>query len=45
MLGSVQIDEVSYFSNLLTNLEKRKAIVKTPLAKNPLIVRTPEVEI
>jgi len=45
MLGSVQIDEVSYFSNLLTNLEKRKAIVKTPLARNPLILRTPEVKI
>lgn len=45
MLGSVQIDEVSYFSNLLTNLEKRKAIVKTPLAKNPFIIKTPEIKI
>ena len=45
MLGSVQIDEVNYFSNLLTNLEKRKAIVKTPLVNNPIIIRTPDVEI
>ncbi len=45
MLGSLHVDEVSYFSNLLTNLEGRKAIVKTPIAKNPFIIRTHEIYI
>jgi DNA helicase HerA-like ATPase len=45
MLGCVHIDEVSYFSNLLTSLDRRKAIVKTPLTKNLFVIRTPEVEI
>jgi DNA helicase HerA-like ATPase len=45
MFGCVHADEVSYLSSLLTNLDRRKAIVKTPLAKNPFILRTPEVKL
>jgi hypothetical protein len=30
MLGYVHVDEVSYVSNLLTSLEDRRAVVKTP---------------
>jgi len=35
----------SYFSNMLTSLERRKAIVKTPLCKNPFLIKTPEVKL
>jgi DNA helicase HerA-like ATPase len=45
MLGSMQIDEVSYFSDLLSRLEERKALVKTPLGKKPFFIRIPLVEI
>jgi DNA helicase HerA-like ATPase len=43
--GCVHVDEVSYFSNLLTSMERREALVKTPLSKNPFIIKTPEVEL
>jgi DNA helicase HerA-like ATPase len=45
MFGCVHVDEVSYFSSLLTNLDRGKAIVKTPLAKNPFILKAPEVKL
>lgn len=45
MLGCVHTDEVNYFSNLLTSLERRKAIVKTPMVKNPFLIETPEVSL
>jgi len=45
MFGSVHVDEVSYFSNLLTNLERRMTLVKNPLVKNPVIIKSAEVNI
>jgi len=43
MLGYVQVDEISRLSNILTNLENRRAIVKTPMVKHPFIVKTVDV--
>jgi len=45
MLGYMQIDEVTYMTNLLTNLENRRAIIKTPLANNPFSVRSLHLEL
>lgn len=41
MFGYVHVKEISYFSNILTNLERRKAIIKSPLVKNPVIIKSP----
>jgi hypothetical protein len=45
MFGYVQIDEVNYLSTMLTSMEERCAMVKTPLAPNPFIIRTLDVEL
>jgi len=44
MLGCVHINEV-YFSNILTSLKRRKAIVKTPLCKNQFLIRASKVKL
>lgn len=45
MFGFVQVDEVTYMANFLTNMENRKAIVKSPLASNPFLIRSLDLEL
>jgi hypothetical protein len=44
MLGYVHIDEINYLSTMLTSMEARCALVKSPVAPNPFIMRTLDVE-
>lgn len=43
MFGYVHTDEVNYLSSMLTSLESRTAIVKTPLSSYPFTVKTLDV--
>jgi DNA helicase HerA-like ATPase len=45
MLGCLEIDEVSYFSSLLSSLETRKALVKMPSLDKPLLLTSPTTEL
>ena len=45
MFGYVHVDEINYLSSMLTSMEDRFAIVKTPLTPYPFIVRTIDVEL
>ena len=45
MLGYVHVDEINYLSNMLTCMESRRAIAKSPVAPNPFIVRTLDVDL
>ena len=45
MLGYVQVDEVSYLASFLTSLKNRRAVVKTPLASSPFLVRSLDLEL
>jgi hypothetical protein len=45
MLGYVHVDEVSYVSNLLTNLEDRRMLVKTPLIDRVFSAESLELEL
>ena len=45
MLGYVQVDEVSYLASFLTSLKNRRAVVKTPLASNPFLIRSLDLEL
>ncbi len=40
MFGYVHVDEVNYLSSLLSSLDERNAIVKTPLMPSPFLIRT-----
>ncbi len=44
MLGYVQIDEINHLSTMLTGMEARRAIVKSPIAPCPFVIRTLDVE-
>lgn len=43
MFGYVHVDEVNYLSSMLTSMEERRAMVKTPLTPCPFIIRTLDV--
>lgn len=45
MLGYVHIDEINYLATMISGMEERCAIAKTPLLPNPFVVRTLDVEL
>lgn len=45
MFGCVHVDEVNYFSSMLTSLEERTALTKTPQSPFPFTIKTLDVEI
>ncbi|MCW4010035.1 MAG: ATP-binding protein [Candidatus Bathyarchaeota archaeon] len=45
MFGYLHVDEVNYLSTMLTGMEERCAMVKTPLVHNPFVVRTLDVDL
>jgi SOS response regulatory protein OraA/RecX len=44
MFGCVHVDEVNYFSSMLTSLEERTALTKTPQSPFPFTIKTLDVE-
>jgi len=44
MFGCVHVDEVNYFSSMLTSLEDRTALTKTPQSPFPFTIKTLDVE-
>lgn len=45
MFGYVQTDEINHLSNMVTKLENRTAIAKTPAIPFPFVVRTLDLEL
>jgi len=45
MFGYVHVDEINHLSSMLTGMEERCAMVKTPSAPYPFIIRTLDVEL
>jgi hypothetical protein len=45
MFGYVHVNEVNHLSSMLTSMEERCAMVKTPLTSYPFIIRTLDVEL
>ncbi len=45
MFGYLHVDEVNYLSTMFTGMEARCAMVKTPLVRNPFVVRTLDVDL
>ncbi len=44
MFGCVHVDEVNYFSSMLSSLEERTALAKTPQSPFPFTIKTLDVE-
>jgi hypothetical protein len=45
MFGCVQVDEVNYFSGMLSSMEERTAIAKTPQSPFPFTIKTLDVDL
>jgi hypothetical protein len=45
MFGCVQVDEVNYFSSMLSSLEERTALTKTPQSPFPFTIKTLDVDL
>jgi uncharacterized protein (DUF2344 family) len=45
MFGYAHVDEINHLSSMLTSMEERFAMVKTPLTPYPFVVRTIDVEL
>jgi hypothetical protein len=45
MFGCMHVDEVNYFSSMLTSLEDRTALTKTPQSPFPFTIKTLDVEL
>lgn len=45
MFGCVHVDEINYFSSMLSSLEERTALARTPQSPFPFIIKTLDVDL